>query len=76
MAQSKRTLLDIEDKQPFSISELAGDAVLVSRLREIGFNRGELVQVTGRAPFGEPLLVEIRGATVALRKEEARCVIL
>jgi ferrous iron transport protein A len=56
------------------ITALTGDAVMVSRLRELGFIRGELVRVVGRAPFGEPILVELRGATVALRKREAECV--
>ncbi|RYZ66222.1 MAG: hypothetical protein EOP05_19440 [Proteobacteria bacterium] len=56
------------------ITDLKGDKVIVSRLREIGFVRGEEVQVRGRAPFGEPILVEIRGAVVALRKTEALCV--
>jgi ferrous iron transport protein A len=56
------------------ITSLVGDAVMVSRLRELGFIRGELVRVVGRALFGEPILVELRGATVALRKREAECV--
>lgn len=57
-----------------SIRDLQGDAVIISRLREIGFIRGEKVRIAGRALFGEPILVEIRGTTVALRKEEAQCI--
>lgn len=60
--------------QPGRISNLEGDTVIVSRLREIGFVRGEEVSVQGKAPFGEPILVELRGAVVALRKSEALCV--
>lgn len=56
------------------IANLSGDAVLVARLRELGFIAGAEVKVLGRAPFGDPILVEVRGATVALRKAEARCV--
>jgi Fe2+ transport system protein FeoA len=56
------------------IQELHGDGVLLSRLREMGFIRGERVRIWGRAPFGEPFLVEIRGVTVALRKREAQCI--
>ena len=58
------------------ITGLEGDPVVVMRLRELGFIRGELVRLSGRAPFGEPLLIEIRGTTVALRKREAECVLL
>lgn len=69
-----KTLIDSPLNQPQRITDLKGDKVIVSRLREIGFVRGEEVQVRGRAPFGEPILVEIRGAVVALRKTEALCV--
>lgn len=68
----KLTELPLQAESP--IQALEGDPVLVSRLRELGFIRGELVRVVGRAPFGEPWLVELRGALVALRKQEAECV--
>jgi len=68
------TLVNLPTDTTRPIVKLAGDGVLVSRLRELGFIRGETVRVVGHAPFGEPLIVEIRGATVALRKEEAECV--
>jgi ferrous iron transport protein A len=68
------TLANSPLNQTGRISDLQGDSVIVQRLREIGFVRGEEVQVRGRAPFGEPILVEIRGAVVALRKTEALCV--
>lgn len=68
------TLAESPLNQNARIAELVGDAVVVSRLREIGFIRGETVQVRGRAPFGDPIIVEVRGAMVALRKEEAQCV--
>lgn len=56
------------------IKELHGDAVVLTRLRELGLIPGEKIRIAGRAPFGEPLLVEVRGAVVALRKKEAQCV--
>ncbi len=68
------TLANIEADRPAAIQDLQGDPVVVSRLREIGFVRGESVVVRGRAPFGDPILVEIRGAIIALRKGEAACV--
>lgn len=59
-----------------NISQLVGDLTLVSRLRELGFIMGEHIRVAGRMPFGDPILVEIRGATVALRIQEAKCVMV
>jgi Fe2+ transport system protein FeoA len=57
-----------------TIRDLQGDSVIVARLREMGFIRGEEVEIVGTAPFGEPILVELRGAVVALRRQEAQCV--
>ena len=71
---SLTTLASIDTEIPSIIQDLQGDPVVVSRLREIGFVRGESVVVRGRAPFGDPILVEIRGAVIALRKGEAACV--
>lgn len=55
------------------IAELVGPTLLTERLRELGFVPGEPVKIVGCAPFGEPLLVIARGATIALRKTEAAC---
>ncbi len=71
---SLTTLASLDLNQPALIRDLQGDPVVVSRLREIGFVRGEEVIARGRAPFGEPILVELRGAMIALRKGEAACV--
>ncbi len=69
-----RTLNEVPLNFEGIIISLAGDDLLVSRLQELGFIRGEPVKVRGRAPFGEPLLVEVRGTTIALRKREAQCI--
>lgn len=70
------TLAETPNQGEGEIQDLQGDSVVLARLRELGFTRGERVYVQGRAPFGEPIIVEIRGATVALRKQEAACVLL
>ncbi len=72
----EKTLANLESESEVAVLRLKGDTRLVSRLRELGFIVGEKVRIVGRAPFGEPILVEIRGATVALRESEARCVLL
>ena len=70
------TLADLPHFIDRQITGLSGDTVLLGRLRELGFISGEVVRVNGQAPFGGPLLVEIRGAVIALRKAEAECVCL
>lgn len=56
------------------ITQLDGHQLVVSRLRELGFLPGMSLRVTGIAPFGAPMIVSIRGTTVALRKQEAACI--
>lgn len=45
---------------------------VVNRLLELGFIEGAEVEVVHRAPFGgDPIAVHVRGALLALRREEA-----
>lgn len=47
------------------------------RLRDLGFVAGEPVRVVARAPWGgDPLLVQIGMTRFALRKNEARRVVI
>lgn len=45
---------------------------LAGRLGDFGFRSGEKIEWLGSAPFGEPYFFIVRGATVALRLEEAK----
>lgn len=57
----------IHDEREFSDIE--------SRLMHLGFMDGEIIRVTRKAPlFQEPLLVEVRGRSVALSFDEAKLV--
>ena len=48
---------------------------IASRLMHLGFIHGEKIKVTRKAPlFKEPLLVEVRGRSIALSFSEAELV--
>lgn len=49
-----------------------GDDAASQRLRELGFTPGTEVDFVRRAPFGGPLVVQLRGYQLALRPAEAR----
>ncbi len=50
---------------------------LESRLMHLEFIHGEIIRITRKAPmFKEPLLVEVRGRSVALTSEEAALVLV
>ena len=54
-----------------------GGREMPRRLQELGFLEGEPVRVTARGfPGGAPLAVRIGSSTFALRRYEARCVLV
>ena len=55
----------------FHIDSLDGPEEDCNRLLDLGLTPGENVIVTHAAPLGDPLIIRIRGASLALRKREA-----
>jgi ferrous iron transport protein A len=56
------------------VESVDGDSALHRRLLEAGFTAGSSVRFVMATPFGDPLVFALRGASIALRKSEARCV--
>jgi ferrous iron transport protein A len=56
------------------VESVDGDSALHRRLLEAGFTAGSAVRFVMATPFGDPLVFALRGASIALRKTEARCV--
>lgn len=40
------------------------------RLVEMGFTPGSTLEVIGRSPFGDPVMLKLRGYTIAVRKSD------
>ncbi len=55
------------------IVRLEGIEDVLARLRELGFVVGAQVQCSGHSPLGDPRLFSVGTATIALRKQEAKC---
>ena len=53
------------------IERLEGPQADRARLIDLGFTPGEEIIITHAAPFGDPLVVRVRDALLALRKREA-----
>lgn len=60
----------------FEVTGHTGDAVVVERLKELGLCQGAKISFNGRAPFSGPLLFRLGAMVLALREEEALCLIL
>lgn len=52
------------------IAPAAGPASIPSRLEDLGFVPGTRLRVLRRAPFGDPVEVELRGYRICLRAEQ------
>ena len=43
---------------------------------DLGMIPGTYLKPIFKAPFGEPTAFEVRGSVIALRKEEANCILI
>lgn len=66
-------LAKLDIGQVFKVHSFSGDELFKLRLLEMGFHEGDELQYKGRAPFSGPFIIEIDGAYIALREEEAEC---
>jgi Fe2+ transport system protein FeoA len=68
---SERTLDALDIAESARVVGIAGTGALAVRLAELGFVPGTLVRLVKRAPFGDPLQLELRGYHLSLRRAEA-----
>ena len=66
------TLADIASGQTATVVEIIGDDAIAMRLMEMGITEGEQIKLVGRAPFGDPLEILVRGYRLSLRNVEAQ----
>ena len=71
-----KTLADLAPAQEGRIRSIVGLDGLSQRLSEMGFTPGQAVRVVRFAPLGDPMQIRIRGFSLALRKNEARRILL
>jgi ferrous iron transport protein A len=53
------------------VEALSSNGMLRERMLALGLTKGAKVEVIRRGPSGDPTVYNIRGAMIALRKEEA-----
>jgi len=54
------------------INYLKGDDKLIKRLLALGFIEGTEIFFKNIAPFGDPVILNLRGFDLAIRKKDAR----
>lgn len=64
-------LNDVSVGNYVTIHELLSTEMLKERMLALGLTKGAKVEVVRKGPSGDPTVYNIRGAMIALRKEEA-----
>ena len=70
------SLAEIPLNQWRRIKKVEGPRQECSRLMDLGFTPGEEVIVTQASPLGDPIVIRVRGALLALRKREAAWILV
>ena len=65
------TLDKLRTRERGRIESIAGDSALVQRLYEIGLLEGEVVELLGVAPLGDPIEIRVGNTRLSLRRREA-----
>lgn len=56
------------------VSSLTAQGTIRRRLLDLGFVPGASIKSQRRSPLGEPTAYQVRGAVIALRKEESQLI--
>ncbi len=65
---------DISVGKYVMVEDLSSTDILRERMLALGLTKGARIEVIRKGPSGDPTVYNIRGAMIALRKEEASLV--
>ena len=66
------SLIDVEMKTKVKVVEITLESKVRRRIMDMGIVKGTALVVTGKAPMGDPIELQVRGYTLSLRKNEAK----
>lgn len=66
------SVIDLKPGVKGTINYLKGDDKLIKRLLALGFIQGTEIFLKNTAPFGDPVILSLRGFDLALRKKDAK----
>ena len=68
------TLAELEKGESRTVLSVRGENLVTRRLMEMGVIPGVAVRMVKSAPFGDPIEINVRGYSLALRRNEAESV--
>jgi ferrous iron transport protein A len=66
------SVFDLMPGESGVIHSINGDPKLAKRLLALGCIEGTKVTVKASAPFGDPIIINLRGFNLAIRKKDAK----
>ncbi len=73
---TSQTLADLREDDSATVSALIAESGMRRRLRDIGLIEGTRVRCLNKGPLGDPSAYLIRGAVIALRREDSSKIII
>lgn len=70
------SLADLKIGETAKIDKILGNEKLAKRLLALGALEGTEIELKNKAPFGDPLIFNIRGFNLALRKSDAKNIVI
>ncbi|MCX8106858.1 MAG: ferrous iron transport protein A [Ignavibacterium album] len=71
-----KTAAELKRGEKARITDINSDNPSYKRLIEIGFTPGQEIELVNTSIFDDPLAFSIRGTLIAIRRNEADCIIL
>lgn len=65
-----------EANSSWQVTSVGGAGMLRARMLQMGIVPGAKVKVIRRAPFSDPVEIQVRGYRIALRQEECRHIVV
>jgi len=66
------SIYDLKPGDKALIDSVCGDDKFAKRLLALGFIEGTEVKVMATAPLGDPIIINLRGFNLAIRKNDAK----
>lgn len=73
---SIKRLSELPPGQKATIEELLSFDDMRRRLQDIGLIKGTCVECIGKSPLGDPCAYLIKGAVIALRKDDSETILI
>lgn len=71
-----KTAVDLKLGEKAIIKDIDNSHFSSRRILEIGFTPGQEIELVSKSVFNDPIALSIRGTIIAIRRNEASCIII